>query len=191
MITNLFLAALPNHDNRMVIAQKILACEARRSPLAKIAWTHAQDLHLTLGYISQVQESDVRRIAMDLNSVSQDAPFLATVDEIKIYGSAIVLRCEPYHRFLAIHKKMNHKLAAGSDNRYQFEANKKYDAHLTLGRIRNAKALNPLHVQQLLGLIQEQFRNCTFLIQQCALMRRIADNTAPYYQSIQLYRLIG
>lgn len=175
----------------MIIAQKILVCEAKRSPLAKIAWTHPQDLHLTLGYIEQVQENDIRKIAMDLSNVSQNAPFLATVNEIKIYGSAIVLRCEPYHRFLAIHKKMNQQLIEGSNNRYQFESNKKYDAHLTLGRIRNAKALNALHVQQLLSLIQQQFNNATFLIQQCALMRRVADNSLPCYQNIQLYRFTG
>lgn len=188
MITNVFLAALPNYDHAMTISQKILACEAKRTALAKITWTHPQDLHVTLGYISQVQENDIRKIAIDFTAVSQHAPFLATISDIKIYGSAIVLRCEPYHRFLAIHKKMNQQLVDGSNGRYQFDTHKKYDAHLTVGRIRNAKALNPLHVQQLLALIQEQFRNTTFLIQQCALMRRIADNTGPCYQAIQLYR---
>lgn len=188
MKTSIFLAALPSHDNRMIIANKILACETKRSPLAKVQWTHTQDLHLTLGFIAGVEESDLRKVALDLASVSQNAPFMANVEEIKIYGSAIVLRCEPYHRFLAIHKKMNQKLIEGSSGRYQFESKKRYDSHLTIGRIKNLNALNALHLQQLLGLIQEQFRSCSFLIQQCALMRRIAENTAPSYQSIQLYR---
>jgi 2'-5' RNA ligase len=186
--TSIFLAALPSHDNRMIIANKILACETKRSPLAKVQWTHTQDLHLTLGFIAGVEESDLRKVALDLASVSQNAPFMANVEEIKIYGSAIVLRCEPYHRFLAIHKKMNQKMIEGSSGRYQFESKKRYDSHLTIGRIKNLNSLNALHLQQLLGLIQEQFRSCSFLIQQCALMRRIAENTAPSYQSIQLYR---
>ncbi|MCS5711577.1 2'-5' RNA ligase family protein [Candidatus Berkiella aquae] len=191
MITNIFLAALPSHDNRMTIAQKILACETRRSPLAKIQWTHTQDFHLTLGFIPNVEENDLRKIALDLSSVSQNAPFMANVEEIKIYGTAIVLRCEPYHRFLSIHKKMNQKLHEGSLNRYQFDVKKRYDAHMTIGRIRNVKALNPLHMQQLLSLIQEQFRGYSFLIQQGALMRRIAENAVPSYQTIQLYRFTG
>lgn len=189
MKSNLFLAALPSHDNRMIIAQKILNCETKRSPLAKIQWTHTQDLHLTLGFMQSVDEEDVRKVALDLTSVSQNAPFMANVEEIKIYGSAIVLRCQPYHRFLAMHKKMNQLLVEASNGKYQFDTQKRYDAHLTIGRIRNAKALNPLHMQQLLALIQEQFRNSTFLIQQCALMRRVQEN-APY-QTIQLYRFIG
>ncbi len=191
MKTSLFLAALPSFDNRMVIANKILACETKRSPLAKIQWTHTQDLHLTLGFITGVEESDLRKVALDLASISQNAPFMANVEEIKIYGSAIVLRCEPYHRFLAMHKKMNQKLNEGSNGQYQFESTKRYDSHMTIGRIRNLNALNPMHLQQLLGLIQEQFRSCSFLIQQCALMRRIAENTVPTYQSIQLYRFTG
>ncbi|MGE3318475.1 MAG: 2'-5' RNA ligase family protein [Candidatus Berkiella sp.] len=189
MKSNIFLAALPSHDNRLVIAQKILNCETKRSPLAKIQWTHTQDLHLTLGFIQGVEEGDIRKIALDLMGVSQNAPFMANVEEIKIYGSAIVLRCQPYHRFLAMHKKMNQSLMEGSQGQYQFDVKKRYDAHLTIGRIRNANALNPLHMQQIIGLIQEQFKNVTFLIQQCALMRRVQEN-APY-QTIQLYRFIG
>lgn len=188
MKTNIFLAALPSHDNRMIIASKILACETKRSPLVKVQWTHTQDLHLTLGFMAGVEEKDLRKISLDLSSISQNAPFMANVEEIKIYGSAIVLRCQPYHRFLEMHKKMNQKLIDGSNERYQFDAKKRYDAHMTIGRIRNVNALNPLHMQQLLSLIQEQFSICTFLIQQCALMRRIAENTAPSYQIIQLYR---
>ena len=187
MKTNIFLAALPSHDNRMIIAQKILACETKRSPLAKVQWTHTQDLHLTLGFMPGVEESDLRKASLLLTSVSQNAPFMANVEEIKIYGSAIVLRCQPYHRFLDMHKKMNQKLIEGFEGKYQFDVKKRYDAHMTIGRIRNVNALNPLHMQQLLGLIQEQFRSCTFLIQQCALMRRIED-AAPSYQIIQQYR---
>lgn len=189
MKSNIFLAALPSHDNRMIIAQKILNCETKRSPLAKIQWAHTQDLHVTLGFIESVEETDIRKVALELASIAQNAPFMANVEEIKIYGSAIVLRCQPYHRFLAMHKKMNQLLTEGSKGQYQFDVKKRYDAHLTIGRIRNAKALNPLHLEQLLGLIQEQFRNSTFLIQQCALMRRVQEN-APY-QTIQLYRFIG
>lgn len=191
MKTNIFLAALPSHDNRMVIAQKILACETKRSPLAKVQWTHTQDLHLTLGYIADVPENDVRKIALEMSGIAQNAPFMANVEDIKIYGNAIVLRCEPYHRFLAIHKKMNQKLQESTNNRYQFDSKKRYDAHLTIGRIRNVKVLNPLHMQQLLSLVQEQFRGCTFLIQQAALMRRVRENAIPAYQTIQLYRLTG
>lgn len=189
MKTNIFLAALPSHDTRLTLTQKISACEAKRSPLAKVQWTHTQDLHVTLGFIEGVNEIDLRGIALSLTSVGQTASFMSTVEDIKLFGNTIVLKLQPYPVFLSIHKKMNQILLTQTQNQYHFDDKKRYDPHITIGRIKNLPALNQLHKQQLISLCQEQFRSTSFLIQQAALLRRRAENSIPAYQTLQLYTL--
>ncbi len=189
MKTNIFLAMLPGHDNRLALAQKILACEAKRSPLARVHWTNTNDLHITLGYIAEVNESDIRAIALGMSTVSQNSALMGTAEVVKLYGNAIVLKIEPYQMLAAIHKKMNQKLLEVTNQQYHFEAKHRFDPHLTIGRIQNVQALNPLHKQQLLSLIETQFRGYSFLIQQAALMRRLPEKATSPYQSIQLYNL--
>jgi 2'-5' RNA ligase len=185
----MFLAVLPSNDNRMILSQKISACEAKRSPLVKVDWTHMQDLHVTLGYIQNVDDTDVRAVTLGMVAVSQTSPFMCNVEEIRVYGNAVVLRLEPYQQLLTIHKKMNQKLMEVSEGRYQFSVKGRFDPHLTVGRIRNLRALNPLHKHQFMSLIEEQFRSTSFLIQQAALLRRMPESATPAYQNIQLYTL--
>ncbi len=175
----------------MMITQTIHKCEAKRSPLVRIIWTYHLDLHVTIGFIPSVEESDIRPIALGMTLVSQTAPFMANGEEIKLYGNAIVVRVEPYQQFLSMHKKMQKKLMEGSNQRYQFQEKGRFDPHLTLGRIQNLHAVNTHHQHQLLALIQEQFKNCSFLVQQAALMRRVSERVTPIYQTIQLYPLQG
>ena len=189
MKTNIFLAALPTYDNRLTLTQKISLCEAKRSPLVRVQWTHTNDLHITIGYIPAVQVADLRTIAVGMSNVSQASPFMANIEEIKLYGTAIVLRLEPYQQLLTIHKKMNLKLMEVTQSQYQFQVKGRFDPHLTIGRLRNINALNPLHKHQFLNMITEQFKGYSFLIQQAALLRRASEHSTPAYQSIQLYPL--
>ncbi len=187
MKLNIFLAALPSYDNRMVMTQKILACEAKRSPLARIQWTHTQDLHVTLGFISAVEEGELRNVALAMSILSQNSPFMATVEDVRGYGNAIVLRIEPYQQLLSIHKKLHQKLIEATQNKYEFDTRHRFSPHITIGRVQNLSALNQAHKQQLLGIIQEQFRGYSFLIQQAALMRKLPEKAQPSYQNIQLF----
>lgn len=173
----------------MVMTQKILSCETKRSPLARIHWTHTQDLHATLGFVHQVNETDIRNIALAMNSVEQNSPIMATVDEVRGFGNAIVLKIGPYQQLFNIHKKLNQKLTELTQNQYQFDAKHRFSPHITIGRVQNLAALNQQHKHQLLNLIQEQFSGYSFLIQQLALLRRGPEKAIPVYQNIQLYTL--
>jgi len=192
MMTNIFLAALPSYDNRLVITQKIHACEAKRSPLVRVQWTNINDLHITWGYIKNININDIRTVSVGMASISQFSPFMTNVEEVRLYGNAIVLRVEPYQHLLSIHKKMNHKLMEITNNLYQFHVKGRFDPHLTIGRLRNVQLLNPLHRQQFLQLVQEQFRGYSFLIQQATLLRRFREGDhegGSSYETIHLYSL--
>lgn len=191
MKANIFLAALPRHDNRLTLTQKMDACEAKRSPLIRMQWTHVQDLHVTIGFIPLVEKADLRMVALSLVSVTQSSLFMANYGAIKLYGSALVLALEPYHSFAELHKKMNHKLQEGTSQRYQFDTSKRYTPHMTLARIRNINALNPLHKQHLISLAEEQFQSTSILFQQAALMKHMSENGGPLYQTLQLYPFRG
>ncbi len=188
---NLFLAALPGQDNRMSLVQKMDRCEAKRSPLIKLQWTHAQDLHVTLGYIAGVEPKDFRLIALAMTSVTEASRFMTNFGSIKLYGSALVLCLEPYHSFFNLHKKMNQKLQEASVQKYQFETSKRYVPHITLGRIRNAQSVNELHKQQFISLAEEQFRDTPLLFQQAGLMQRVSEGHGPIYQTLQVYPFRG
>ena len=192
MKSNVFLAALPSYDNRVVLTQKILACEAKRSPLAKVNWSHTDELHITLGFIPSIEENEFRKIALALTEVSRNAPFMAHTSEVRAYGNALVLRMEPHPHFLSIHRKMNQALLTNTEQQYQFDTQKRFDPHITVGRIRNLDSLNLMHRQQLLSLVAEQFQNVSFLIQQAALLRRSPrSQSLPAYETLQLYPLNG
>lgn len=192
MKSNIFLALSPSQDNRVILTQKILACEAKRSPLVKVQWTHTQDLHITIGFIANVDEKDLRSVAVGLTSISRATPFMAHAAEIKAYGNAIVMRMEPYPHFHSLHKKMNMQLSEQTQERYHFDTKKRYDPHMTIGRIKNLNALNLLHKQQLLSLVEEQFKNVSFLVQQAALMHRMGEPRGQIaYQILQPYPLTG
>jgi 2'-5' RNA ligase len=184
---NIFLAALPSHDNRLTLTQKILACEAKRSPLTRVHWTHTQDLHLTIGFIPAVDQTDLRTIALSFVTLAQNSPIMVTVEDIRLYGNAIVLRVEPIQTLHVIHKTMNQKLIEATNNKYQFQVKGRFDPHLTVGRVKNLSALNPQHKHQLMSLVEQQCKGYSFLIQQVALMHRLPEKAVPAYQSIQLY----
>lgn len=191
MKTNVFLAALPRQDNRITLAQKMDICEAKRSPLIRLQWTHMQDLHVTLGFLANVEDKDLRMVALAMGSVSEASLFMASFGAIKLYGTALVLALEPYHSFFNLHKKVNQKLQEATDHRYHFETNRRFSPHMTLARVRNISALNALHKQQLISLVEEQFGQITLLIQQAALMRNISEGPGPVYQALQLYPFRG
>lgn len=191
MKANIFLAALPAHDTRRSLTQKMDACEAKRSPLIRLQWTHTQDLHVTIGFIPLVDQSDLRMVALALAEISKTSLFMVNFGSIKLYGNALVLCLEPYHSFANLHKKMNQKLQEGTSERYQFDTSKRYMPHMTLGRIRNIQAINALHKQQLISLMEEQFQSTTMTIQQAALMRHVSETGGPVYQTLQLYPFRG
>ncbi|MBS0289581.1 MAG: hypothetical protein JSS07_06065 [Proteobacteria bacterium] len=191
MNTTLFLALLPSHDNRRIMTEKILSCETKRSPLARIQWSHTNDLHIILGAINNVRENDFRNVALALNMVSQSSPLMANVEEIGGFGNAIVLKIGPHQQLLNIHKKMNQKLIQTTQNLYQFDTRNRFLPQLVVGRVHNLQVLNQQHKQQLLGLVEEQFRGYSFLIQQAALVRKLPEKSYPAYQSVQLYTLAG
>jgi 2'-5' RNA ligase len=171
----------------MAITEKISTCEARRSPLVKVQWTHTQDLHVTLGYIPSVEIRDFRNIALSFMPITKTTPFMAHVEGIKLYGNAIVLQVGPAQQLQSLHRKMNQRLGESSNQQYQFATDKRFDPHMTLGRIRNIQALNGQHRDQFLALIETQFRQYGFLIQQAALLRHADTPTVPSYQTLQQY----
>lgn len=173
----------------MIMTQKISACEAKRSPLARIQWTHTQDLHITLGYIPKVDQADVRSISLALSAIAQQSPIMANVAQVRGFGNAIALIIEPHQQLLSIHRKLNQKLIEATNNKYHFDTKNRFSPHISIGRVQNLAALNQTHKNQLLDLIQTQFSGYSFLIQQAALMRRLPEKATPHYQSIQLYTM--
>lgn len=191
MNVNIFFAAVPNPDNRQLLSQKILQCEIKRSPQLKIDWSHLTDLHITLGYLSNVQDIDLRAIAQNFLFLNQTSKFLATIKDVRIFGNSIVLRMEPYQTFLGLFKKMKQQLQVTLQNKYQFKEHARFDAHITIGRIQAPRVLTPQQKLQLCNIVAEQFANTTILIQQVALMQRIPAHLVRNAKSAQYQALQG
>lgn len=190
MKVNIFFAAVPNHDNRQLLTQKILQCEAKRSSQLRIDWSHLTDLHITLGYLSGVEDTDLRAIAQSFLFLNQTTKFLATIKDVRIFGNAIVLRMEPYQTFLGLFKKMKQQLQNTLENKYQFKEHDRFDAHITIGRIQTPRTLTNTQKLQLCNIVGEQFVNTTIVIQQVALMQRIPDHLAKNAKSAQQYQAL-
>lgn len=187
MKINLFIAAVPSHDNRQLIAQKIHQCEAKRSSQIRINWTYLTDLHITLGFLADVDIRDVQTLAQGFALVKETTKFLATIKDVRIYGNAIVLRLEPQQIFLGILKKLKTQLQTLLDNKYQFREHSRFDPHITIGHIQSPRTLSALQQHQLTSMITEPFVNMSILVQQAALMQRIQNNTN---QSVQVYQAL-
>lgn len=190
MKINLFIAAVPSHDNRQLIAQKIHQCEAKRSSQIRINWAYLTDLHMTLGFLADVDIPDVPALAQGFTLIKETPKFLATIKDVRIYGNALVLRLEPQQIFLGIFKKLKTQLQTLLDNKYQFKEHARFDPHITIGHIQSPRTLSTLQQHQLVSMIAEPFVNMPILVQQAALMQRIQNNTsqsAQVYQTLQAY----
>lgn len=189
MTSNLFLAALPSRDNGITMTQKISVCEAKRSPLVKVQWTYTADLHITLGFIEQAASQDVRTISLGFMPLTQQPAFMAHIEGVRLYGNAIVCQTGPVQLFQGIHRQMEHALEKCTNQQYHFLKDKRYTPHLTLGRIQNLKAVNNQHREQLLQLIETEFRQYGFMIYQAALLKHTLDRSLPSYEILQQYLL--
>lgn len=169
--------------------QKIYACEAKRPSMIKINWAHLQDLHVTIAYIRGVADTDTRLLGTHFLTLAKNASFMARVTQVKLYGSALVLCLDPYNKFHAMHKLIKVGLKDCFEGKYSLEDNKRFDPHMTIGRLLPGPHIGPQQKFQFTNMIQEQFANFGFMVQQAGLMRRKKENTLPHYELLHPYNL--
>lgn len=190
MKRNIFIAVLPSHDHRQLITQHIHQCEAKRHSGIRIKWTYTSDLHITLGFLPKVEEKAIPVIAQCFQPMTKFTKFMANVKDVRIFGNAIVLRLEPYQTFLNLFKTLKTQLQTVADGQYHFTEHARFEAHLTIGRIKSPHVLGSVQKQQLITMVAEQFVRISFLIQQGALMQRLPDDILKQMKSAQVYDVL-
>lgn len=190
MKRNIFIAAIPSPDHRQLITQKISQCEAKRHSGIRIQWTHLQDLHITIGFLPGVFDKDIQALAMCFQCITSSSKFLASVKDVRIFGNAVVLRLEPYQSFLNLFKKLKQQLQNTLDGKYHFKEHNRFEAHLTIGRIKSPKTMSHAQRHQLTSMIDEQFQNVSIMIQQGALCHRLPEEYIKKASSAQVYQAI-
>lgn len=190
MSNNIFIAAVPSYDHKQLIMQRILNCETKRSSQLRIDWTNLADLHITLGFLPSVDPADFQAIAQSFAVLTQSTKFISQVKDVRIFGNAIVLRLEPLQNFLVLYRKLKHQLQEVLTGKYAFKEHGRFEAHLTVGRIKSPRVLTHMQKAQLITTVSEQFVNTTFLVQQASLMQRIPETFSSKAKSSQVYQVL-
>lgn len=185
----IFFSVLPSHDIKMQIVQKINACEAKRPSVIKIAWAALPDLHVTIAYIRNVEQKDKRIIGAYFNDLSKCQSFMARAVCVKIYGNAVVLCLAPHEKFFSMHNQVKQGLKKACEGKYHLDDKKGFEPHITLGRLNNVAGIRPLQKHQFTQLVQDQFSQFSFMIQQAALMQRDPHAKTTHYQVLHPYNL--
>src|SRR3989344_3213799 len=108
-----------------------------RNNLAKIHWVAPKNLHLTLKFIGEVEDSKVNEIKDRLNHIEYEK-FILNLDTIGFFPNNDFIRIiwigvNPEEKVIELQKKIDSGLLD------LFSKDQRFDAHLTIGRVKNIK----------------------------------------------------
>ncbi len=183
----LFVACdLPAHvKTRLAAVQKMLQQSG-----ADVKWAEPHNLHLTLKFLGATDREKIPEIKKALDALSRgQKSFVAQLDRLGVFGPPSAprviwagLRDEtPLRKIaLAVEKGL---LPLG----FPQEA-RRFQAHLTLGRIRSSR--NRVALADLLANAQETFKEEAMRVDNIALFESLLDAAGPVYNDLHRIRLL-
>ncbi|OJX10208.1 MAG: hypothetical protein BGO77_07290 [Caedibacter sp. 37-49] len=182
MHKNIFLAVL--FENKL---KEKLAHNLRLSaPIEEIIYTPKQNIHLTLGFIRNVDFHDRSLLKKAFNNIKTEFPFEGFLQRSIILGNgnSLCIRAEPFEKLAEIHLASRKLLRLNTENKYDFDNTFDYLPHIKI------QSLRPyLTIERKTMLLEEFSRKCDrrieFYVSTLALMERQGD----FYHIIKKYLL--
>jgi RNA 2',3'-cyclic 3'-phosphodiesterase len=150
--------------------------------VAKINWVAKKNLHMTLRFIGEVDERDLGKIVQRLNEVKFDR-FNLSFKGIGFYlyrqePKVIRLDFSDGSNVMELQKKIDEELLD------LFDADQKFTAHLTLGRIKLIKKKD-----QFFDKINHfEFSKESFMVNSFSLIKSKLTKDGPKYEIIETFK---
>ena len=150
---------------------------------SKINWVHKKNLHITLKFLGEVKESDVEIIKNNLTNIkikSFDLS-LAKIGTFPQYGTpkVIWIGLTPEKPLIELQQKVD-------EETIKYFSSAKFEAHLTLGRIRQIKEREAFKKI----LEQIEINKLNFKVDSFTLFESILTKDGAKYKAIEKYSLI-
>lgn len=182
MYKNLFLSILLENKLKEKLAHK-LRLEAS---LDEVIYAPKQNLHLTLGFIRNVDPHDRASLKNAFNEITTFPSFKghAQTSVILGNGNSLCIRVEPFDKLSEIRMFTQKLLLKNSQGQYDFDHSFEYLPHIKI------QSLRPhLTLEQRTSLLKDFFKKCDhrieFIITSLALMERQGE----FYYILKKYFL--
>ena len=153
-------------------------CKEINSNNIKVNWTHKKNLHLTMKFIGEVEDSKVDEIKDRLIHIEY-RKFSLNLDTIGFFPNNNFIRIiwigvNPEEKVIELQKKIDSSLLD------LFSKDQKFDAHLTIGRVKNIK-----NREEFVKKIKDiKIKNIQFEVNEFKLMKSTLSKDGPTYEEI-------
>jgi 2'-5' RNA ligase len=116
-ITNIFLAVELDDNTKQVLARKLFLLDFKDF----LRFEPKRNLHITLGYIRDVHQTERRDIINAFKPLKECPPFTFHVDKAIVLGAfnhMLCVRLSPDEPFLALHNKAQQLLAQSTNFKF-------------------------------------------------------------------------
>jgi 2'-5' RNA ligase len=178
-ITNIFLAVEFDEATRALLARKLFLLDYKDY----LRLEPKRNLHITLGYIRDVHETQRRDIINAFKPLKEHHPFSAHVEApitLGQHGHMLCVSHSPYEAFFALHMKAKELLMNNTE--FQFDdKHPDFIPHTKIQTIRKS-AGKEIHDQIIEEFDKRNFRKIEFKVKTLALMHRIDKDYVVLYR---------
>ncbi|MFN7710299.1 MAG: 2'-5' RNA ligase family protein [Holosporales bacterium] len=136
MSQNAFLAIVPSDSTKLEIKQKLRL----PFPPDQVRWVKQQNLHITLGYVHDLEREDRPLLAECFKPLAQLRVFKAVIRKPIILGTGNTLcgAVEPLSEMAQLREVSMELLAKGLEGRYDFDRTYDFLPHIKVQSVRKA-----------------------------------------------------
>lgn len=158
----------------------------KKIPEFKGKFTEAENLHLTLKFLGNVNEEKIELVKEKLRSI-KIKKFESVIDEIGFFDNR---RSDKYTKQIVIwlHMANCEELQKEIDEKLSdlFEKEKRFMGHLTIARVKDVK-----NKKEFLGELNEiKLDKLKFLVENFKLKKSVLSREGPAYEDISIYNTI-
>lgn len=151
--------------------------------LAKIHWVAPKNMHLTMKFLGDVEDNKVNEV-IDRLSLIEYKKFNLTLGGIGFFPNndfikVIWIGVSPEEKVIELQKKIDSSLLD------IFSKDQRFDAHLTIGRVKNIK--NKDEFAKKIGTIK--LEKIKFDVEEFKLMKSTLTKDGPIYEEINSFKL--
>ena len=148
-----------------------------RNNLAKIHWVAPKNLHLTLKFIGEVEDSKVNEIKDRLNHIEYEK-FILNLDTIGFFPNNDFKNYLDWSKSRKKVIELQKKIDSGLLD--LFSKDQRFDAHLTIGRVKNIK-----NREEFIKKIKDtKLEKIQFNVNEFKLMKSTLSKDGPTYEEI-------
>lgn len=169
-ITNIFLAVEFDEDTKNLFARKLFLLEHKDY----LRLEPKKNLHITIGYISDVHQTQRRDIINAFRPLKELMPFSAHVESPIVLGEFRHMLCvqhSPYDSFLSLHNIAKTLLSENTEFKFN-DKHPDFIPHTKLQTIRKSSGtiIHDMLIEEFQNL---SFRKIDFKVKSLALMHRV------------------